>query len=81
MLEDPELAAFQALLLDRLDRLARRDERATPLAAGDIEKLKAELLDHPATAPFRDYVASCEPRCLEVAISIVRKWAVRTPAM
>jgi hypothetical protein len=66
MLNDDELAAFQALLLDRLERGVPPDQ------------LKAELLAHPAAAPFRDYVESFEPRCLEVASHIVKKWAVRT---
>ena len=66
MLDDDQLAAFQAVLLDRL-------ERGVPPA-----QLKAELLAHPAAAPFRDYVESFEPRCLEVAARIVQKWAVRS---
>jgi hypothetical protein len=60
-----ELEAFQAVLLDML-------ERAVPPAA-----LKAELLKDPAAAPFRDYVESFEPRCLAVASRIIGKWALR----
>ena len=64
-LEDLELAAFQALLLDHL-------ERGTP-----AHELQAQLRDHPAAAPFRAYVETLEPRCLEIASRIVKKWAVR----
>ena len=62
---DSELEAFQALLLDMLER------GVAP------EALKAQLLADPAGAPFRDYVASFEPRCLAVASRIVKKWALR----
>lgn len=66
MLHDDELAAFQALLLDHLER------------GTDPELLQRALLEDPRAAPFSDYVRSFEPRCLEIAARIVQKWASRS---
>ena len=65
MAEDPTLAAFQAALLDLL-------ARDIPLA----EILQA-LDENSAFAPYRDYVASFEPRMVEVAAALVKKWDQR----
>ena len=59
--ENLELAAFQAKLLDHLER------------GSSPEELQADL----ATGPFAAYVRSFEPRCVEMASRIVKKWAVR----
>jgi len=64
-LHDSELAAFQALLLDHLER------GTAP------ESLKSSLLADPAGAPFTAYIRSFDPRCLAIAGRIVQKWAVR----
>ncbi len=64
MIEDRGLDAFQAALLDVLAR-ARSGEEAL-----------RELTEHPACVPFRDYVATFEPRMLQVAAELVRKWGV-----
>ncbi len=66
LLEDLELAAFQTLLLDHLER------------GTSPEALVAHLSEHPDAIAFADYIATFDPRCVEVASRIVRKWAVRT---
>jgi hypothetical protein len=64
-MDDLELEAFQALLLELLD-------------AGLLpEALKQRLLDEPAAAPLRDWIAGWEPRCIETASLLVRRWGHR----
>lgn len=64
--QDAHLAAFQAALLELL---------AQPLSPAEM----MERLQHDATfAPFADYVSTFEPRMLEVAAALVKKWGRRT---
>jgi hypothetical protein len=44
-----------------------------------VERIRERLRDDPAFAAFRDYVIAIEPRMLEVAVELVRKWGRRTP--
>jgi hypothetical protein len=63
--DDPKLARFQATLLDLLSR-------GLP---------PAEIVDHlrgdPELAPYAHYVATFEPRMVEVAVELVAKWGRR----
>lgn len=65
MREDEELARYQALLLELLD---------AELPPNEVIR---RLLEDDATIPFRDYVRSFEPRCIEIATILVKKWGVR----
>ena len=60
--DDPQLAHFQATLLDLLSR------GLTP----------QQVIDHlqrdPQLADFQAYIATFEPRMVEVAIELVQKW-------
>ncbi len=60
--EDPELAAFQACLLETLHRQT------------DAASILAALRASEATQPFTDYVNSFEPEMLELAAMLVKKW-------
>jgi hypothetical protein len=60
------LADFQNALLELLDQ-------GLP-----TERILAKLRDDPAFAAFRDYAAAMEPRMLEVAVELVRKWGRRS---
>ena len=62
-----ELAAFQDALLELL---------AQDLP---VERIREKLRDDPVFAAFRDYAAGMEPRMLEVAVELVKKWARRVP--
>lgn len=64
---DDLLAAFQDALLDLLDQ-------GLP-----VEAVRERLREDPAFAAFRDYAAAIEPRMLEVAGELVRKWGRRAP--
>ncbi len=64
--DDDDLAAFQAALLDLLDR-------GLP-----AEEVRRRLRDDPAFAAFRGYVEAFEPRMLAVAAELVKKWGRRT---
>ena len=66
VVEDLEIARFQAALLEVL-------HLGLPAA-----ETHARLLAHPDAAPFSEWVASFEPRALEVASVITRKFGVRT---
>lgn len=57
-----ELAEFQDALLVLLGQ-------ALP-----AELIRAKLREDPAFAAFRDYAAALEPRMLEVAVELVKKW-------
>ena len=61
----PNLAAFQAALLN--------------LLAKDLPpaELRHRLTADPAFAPYQDYIATFEPRMVEVAAELVKKWGVR----
>ena len=64
---DDLLAAFQDALLDLLDQ-------GLP-----VEAVRERLREDPAFAAFREYAAAIEPRMLEVAGELVRKWGRRAP--
>jgi hypothetical protein len=62
MHDDLELEAFQARLLDLLD---------SGVAPAEV---KRRLLEDPSAAPFRDWIEGWEPRCVETASLLVRRW-------
>ena len=62
-MDDPELAAYQAALLELL---------ASGVAPAEMQ---ARLAADPAFAPYREYTATFEPRSLEIASALVRRWA------
>ena len=62
---DARLAAFQAALLELL---------AQGLSP---EEVIARLRSDAAFAPFADYVETFEPRMVEVAAALVKKWGRR----
>jgi hypothetical protein len=65
MTDDLLLARFQALLLDALGRAKSADEVLTRLRTDpDLEE-------------YSDYIATFEPRMIEVAIELTKKWGVR----
>jgi hypothetical protein len=59
------LARYQAALLDILWRFETAEDIAAALAA------------EPACAPYRDYVRRMDPRMLETAAALTRKWGRR----
>jgi hypothetical protein len=59
---DDALAAFQAALVELL---------AQDLP---VEEVQRRLRHDPAFERFRDYVDSFEPRMIEVAAGLVKKW-------
>jgi hypothetical protein len=63
--EDLELARFQAVLLELL---------AQDLPADEVHR---RLAAHEASAPFAEYVAGFDLRCVEVAGRITRKFMIR----
>lgn len=64
--EDDALADFQAALVAAM--------AAPGLSADDIAR---RLRDDARTAPFAGYVASLEPRCLEVTAALMQARGVR----
>lgn len=57
-----ELESFQAILLDAL-------------ATGEsAEAVRARLLAMPALAAYHAYIASFDPRMIDVARELVNKW-------
>ena len=60
--EDPELAAFQACLLETLHQQTE--------AASILALLRASE----ATLPYAEYISSFEPEMLELAAMLVKKW-------
>ena len=65
MADDLLLARFQALLLDALSRAKSADDV--------LVRLRAD----PDLAEYADYIATFEPRMIEVAIELTKKWGVR----
>jgi hypothetical protein len=61
----PELAAFQAALLDVLH------------AGGTPEEMRARLLGHEFAVEFVDYIRQFDDRMLLVAAELVQKWGRR----
>ena len=64
-IDDPQLAEFQAELLELLAR--------SNAPADAMDALKAMK----TTQELADYVAGFEPRMVEVAAVLVKKWGVR----
>lgn len=60
--DEIELARFQAALLELL---------AQPIGAAEIAR---RLREEAVFAPYREYSAGFEPRFLEVAAALVKKW-------
>ncbi len=74
-------AAAAAPLADArssIDDLARFQDAVVGalLAGGAARDAQAALLAHPDAAPYRDQVASWEPRAIEVAIELAHKWGI-----
>ena len=65
-LSSDQLADFQAALLELLAQ------------EQSLESLQKRLREDPAFGPFRDYVQGFEPRMLNVASLLVRKWGNRS---
>ncbi|MCC6672285.1 MAG: hypothetical protein IT458_14580 [Planctomycetes bacterium] len=63
--DDPVLAAFQDALLEAL------------AAPGDAAAARELLFRDPRSAVFREYVRAMEPRMLEVAQELVRRYGRR----
>ena len=65
MPKDDELAEVQAALLEAL--------------SADLppEQIVARLRSDPALAPYADWVATFEPRMIETAAVLVKKWGRR----
>ena len=66
MEQDRRLDEFQAALLELLDQ---------PLA---VDEILARLRTDEAFAPYREYVETFEPRMVEVAAELVKKWGRRS---
>ena len=63
-----DLERFQAILLDAL-------------ATGEsAEAVRVRLLESPDLAPFQAYVAAFDPRMIDVARELVKKWGRKTIA-
>ena len=61
-MDDTELAALQAALVAALARSASPEEVLTLLA------------EVPLPAAFRQWIAASDPRAIETAIELVRRW-------
>ncbi|MDI1476419.1 hypothetical protein [Polyangium sp. y55x31] len=64
-MDDPELAAYQAALLELLEQ------------GLDAAELSARAREDPALAPFREYIDRFDPRCVEIATVLVKAWGRR----
>lgn len=64
--EQDKLATFQAALLELLAQSLPPDEM--------LQRLKSD----PAFAAHQDYIATFEPRMVEVAAILVKKWGRRS---
>ena len=67
MKENEPLAEFQAALLELLDE---------PLSADEII---SRLQNDAVFAPYRRYIDTFEPRMVEVAAELIKKWGRRSP--
>jgi hypothetical protein len=65
MPDDVSLAHFQATLLDLLDR------------GSSPQEIVRELQGDPRLSDYAAYVATFEPRMVEVAIELIAKWGRR----
>ena len=63
-----------------IDQIGEFQGALLELLAQDLslEALQKSLHEEPAFAPFRDYVQGFEPRMLEVAALLVKKWGKRS---
>jgi hypothetical protein len=64
---DAQLATFQARLLNELN------------ASDDAIAILLALKGAPESAVFADFIAQMEPRMVEVAAELVKKWGIRGP--
>jgi hypothetical protein len=69
MIDDPQLARFQALLLDLLSQ------------GHSPEEIVGRLRAQPELDPFAYYIASFEPRMIDVATELTKKWGRREGGM
>jgi len=65
MTEDADLDRFQSALLDLL------------AATADVDEIRRRLATDPAFAPYAEYVAEFEPRMLDVAQTLIKRWGRR----
>jgi hypothetical protein len=65
MSDDSSLAHFQTKLLDLLDRVE------------DPQAIVRELQSDPRIAEYAAYIATFEPRMVEVAVELIAKWGRR----
>jgi hypothetical protein len=65
--DDLTLDRFQTALLELL---------AEPLG---VDEILGRLANDPAFAPYADYVAGFEPRMVEVAAELVKRWGRLRP--
>jgi len=63
-----------------IGQIGEFQETLLELLAQDLslDTLQNRLHEEPAFAPFRDYVQGFEPRMLEVAALLVKKWGKRS---
>jgi hypothetical protein len=66
---DPALAAFQTRLLNELD------------ASDDAYAILQALQAAPESAEFAEFIGQMEPRMVEVAAELVKKWGIRGPVV
>lgn len=64
-IEHHPLADFQSALLELLDQQL------------DAEQILARLHSDPVFVPYRSYIDTFEPRMVEVAAELVKKWGQR----
>lgn len=63
--QHPPLAEFQAVMLELLD------DNLAP------QEIVARLQADPRLADYHDYIATFEPRMVEVAAELIKKWGRR----
>ncbi len=66
MTDDPTLDHFQRALLELL------------ASADDLNEIRERLASDAAFTPFAEYVAGFEPRMLEIAAALVKRWGRRS---
>jgi len=64
---DEQLATYQAELLKLLSQPSSLDTVCASLASAD------------GFQTYREYVSTFEPRMVEVAVALVKRWGVRKP--
>ena len=63
-----QLARFQSALIEALARET------------SLDTLRSRLQSEAAFLPFRDYLQACDPRMLQVAADLIKKWGRRHAA-